>query len=166
MSNGQPKPAFYVTVLLVVLGLVGLALWRYGAIGPGRGTGQISNEELAQTKGGVEAPDSSGITTVKEYKYVAASRLPEVKGISSYKPMADRTVRFAINVWAGWSPIIYANNGFRPGKVWKTPGRKPFLPEIVLIDEPNSKPTSNSLNTVPPGGIHTFLCLEPLVAGI
>ena len=137
MANGQPKPAFYVAVLLVVLGLVGLALWRYGAIGPRGGqAGQISTEELKQMKGGPEAPDSSGITTVKEYKYVAATKLPAVKGISSYKPMADRTVRFAINVWAGWSPIIYANNGFRPGKVWKAPGGKDFKLELVLIDDP------------------------------
>ena len=136
MANGQPRPAFYVAVLLVVVGLVGLALWRYGAIGPNRSAGQISSEELAQAKGGAEAPDSSGITTVKEYQYVAASKLPEVKGISSYKPMADRTVRFAINVWAGWSPIIYANNGFKPGKVWKTPGGRDFKVELVLVDDP------------------------------
>jgi NitT/TauT family transport system substrate-binding protein len=137
MANGQPRPAFYVAVLLVVVGLLGLALWRYGAIGPGGGqAGRISDEELKQAKGGAEAPDSTGITTVKEYKYVAAARLPEVKGISSYKPMADRTVRFAINVWAGWSPIIYANNGFKPGKVWKTPGGKDFKVELVLIDDP------------------------------
>jgi len=137
MANGQPKPAFYVAVLLVVVGLVGLALWRYGSIGPGGGqAGRISDEELKQAKGGAEAPDSTGITTVKEYKYVAASRLPEVKGISSYKPMADRTVRFAINVWAGWSPIIYANNGFKPGKMWKTPDGKDFKLELVLIDDP------------------------------
>jgi NitT/TauT family transport system substrate-binding protein len=137
MANGQPRPAFYVAVLLVVLGLVGLALWRYGAIGPrGNQTAQISNEELKQMKGGAEAPDSSGITTVKEYKYVAATKLPAVKGISSYKPMVDRTVRFAINVWAGWSPIIYANNGFKPGKVWKVPGGKDFKLELVLIDDP------------------------------
>src|SRR2546427_235037 len=136
MANGQPRPAFYVAVLLVVMGLVGLALWRYGALKPGGQAGQISNEELKQMKGGAEAPDSSGITTVKEYKYVAASKLPEVKGISSYKPMADRTVRFAINVWAGWGPIIYANNGFKPGKVWKSPGGKDFKVELVLIDDP------------------------------
>lgn len=136
MANGQPRPAFYVAVLLVVVGLVGLALWRYGAIGPGSQTGQISDEELTQLKGGAEAPDSSGITTVKEYKYVAATKLPEVKGISSYKPMADRTVRFAINVWAGWSPIIYANNGFKPGKLWKAPNGKDFKLELVLIDDP------------------------------
>ena len=133
----QPKPAFYVAVLLVVVGLVGFGLWRYGAIGPGTDqTGRLSDEELKQMKKGAEAPDSSGITTVKEYNYVSTARLPEVKGISSYKPMADRTVRFAINVWAGWGPIIYANNGFKPGKVWKTPGGKDFKLELVLIDDP------------------------------
>ena len=137
MANGQPKPAFYVAVLLVVIGLVGLALWRYGQIGPGRQGDQISTEELKQMKGGgAEAPDSAGITTVKEYKYVPAAKLPAVKGISTYKPMADRTVRFAINVWAGWSPIIFANNGFKPGKVWKTSGGKDFKVELVLIDDP------------------------------
>jgi NitT/TauT family transport system substrate-binding protein len=136
MANGQPRPAFYVAVLLVVLGLVGLALWRYGAIGPKSGTGTFTADEMKQMKGGAEAPDSSGITTVKEYNYVAASRLPEVKGISSYKPMNDRTVRFGINVWAGWGPIIFANNGFKPGKLWKTPGGKDFKVELVLIDDP------------------------------
>ena len=136
MSNGQPKPAFYVAVFVVVLGLVGLAIWRYGAMPGSQQAGQISDEELKQMKGGAEAPDSSGITTVKEYKYVAAAKLPEVKGISTYKPMADRTVRFAINVWAGWSPIIFANNGFKPGKVWKAPGGKDFKLELVLIDDP------------------------------
>src|SRR3954466_13823294 len=138
MANGQPRPAFYVAVLLVVLGLVGVALWRYGAIGPKSTTGQFSADEMNKMKTGAEAPDASGITTVKEYNYVAASRLPEVKGISSYKPLADRTVRFAINVWAGWSPIIYANNGFKPGKVWKAPNGKDFKVELVLIDEPIS----------------------------
>src|SRR4051812_39886400 len=132
----QPRPAFYVAVLLVVLGLVGLALWRYGAIGPKSQSGQFTADELKKMKGGAEAPDSAGITTVKEYNYVAAAKLPEVKGISSYKPMADRTVRFAINVWAGWSPIILANNGFKPGKLWKTPGGKDFKVELVLIDDP------------------------------
>jgi NitT/TauT family transport system substrate-binding protein len=136
MANGQPRPAFYVTVFLVVLGLVGLALWRYGAIGPGSKVGQFTTDELKKMKGGAEAPDTSGITTVKEYNFVAASRLPEVKGISSYKPMADRTVRFGINVWAGWSPIILANNGFKAGKVWKSPGGKDFKVELVLIDDP------------------------------
>jgi NitT/TauT family transport system substrate-binding protein len=136
VQPGQPKPAFYLAVLLVIVGLGGYALWRYGGLGPQSQEGQISQDELAQLKGGAEAPDSTGITTVKEYNYVAATKLPAVKGISNYQPMVDRTVRFAINVWAGWSPIIYANNGFKAGKVWKAPGGKDFKLELVLIDDP------------------------------
>src|SRR6185436_2961580 len=134
MSNGQPKPAFYAAVLLVVLALVGLALWRYTGLIPGSKTGTFSRDELTQMKKPGEAPDASGITTVKEYNFVASQKLPEVKGISNYTPMADRTVRFAINVWAGWSPIIYENNGFKAGKVWKAPGGKDF--KLELIDDP------------------------------
>jgi ABC-type nitrate/sulfonate/bicarbonate transport system substrate-binding protein len=136
MANGQPTRAFYAAVLLVVLGLVGLAVWRYSSQAPGGSGGQFSSEEMKQMAGSAEKPDSSGITTVKEYNYVPSAKLPEVKGISSYQPMADRTVRFAINVWAGWGPIIYANNGFKAGKMWKTPGGKDFKLELVLIDDP------------------------------
>ena len=136
IQQGQPKPAFYLAVLLVILGLGGYALWRYGAVGNRGQDDSISQEELAKMKGGPEAPDASGITTVKEYNYVPATKLPEVKGISNYQPMAERTVRFGINVWAGWSPIIYANNGFKPGKVWKAANGKDFKVELVLIDDP------------------------------
>jgi hypothetical protein len=103
MANGQPRPAFYVAVFAVVIGLVGLAIWRYGG-GSGAGTSIFSSDELNQVAGKAENPDSSGITTVKEYNFVPSAKLPEVKGISSYTPMNNRTVRFAINVWAGWGP--------------------------------------------------------------
>src|SRR6266571_3728515 len=133
MANGNPKPAFFLAVLAVIIGLVGVGLWRFGALPGSRSSGSISKDELART---VESPDSTGITTAKEYKYVPAQKLPAVQGISNYKPMADRTVRFAMNVWAGWAPIIFANNGFKPGKVWKAPGGKDFKIELVLIDDP------------------------------
>ena len=136
MANGQPTRAFYAAVLLVVIGLVSLAIWRYSSQHTGGSGGQFSSEEMKQMAGNAEKPDSSGITTVKEYNYVPSAKLPEVKGISNYQPMADRTVRFAINVWAGWGPIIYANNGFKSGKLWKTPGGKDFKVELVLIDDP------------------------------
>jgi NitT/TauT family transport system substrate-binding protein len=135
MSNGKPRPAFYLAALLVLFGLVILGLWRFGAL-PGSEGGSISSDELRDVAGDIEASDASGITTVKEYNYVPAQKLPEVQGISNYTAMSDRTVRFAINVWAGWSPIIYANNGFKPAKAWKTPGGKDFKIELVLIDDP------------------------------
>jgi hypothetical protein len=87
-------------------------------------------------KGGPEAPDAGSVTTVKEYNYVAGSKLPDVKGTSAYSPLVDNTVRMALNVWAGWAPVILANNGFKPGKVWKTADGKGFKLELVLIDDP------------------------------
>lgn len=135
-TGGRPRPAFFGAVFLVVVGLVLLGLYRFGALKGvlGGGGGSGGTEQVADNE--VEAPDEQGITTVKEYNYVPAQRLPEVKGVSNYKPMADRTVRMALNVWAGWAPVIYANNGLKAGKVWKAPGGKDFKLELVLIDDP------------------------------
>ena len=47
MANGQPRPAFYLAVFVVIAGLVALALWRYGAIGTNDGASKISSDELA-----------------------------------------------------------------------------------------------------------------------
>ncbi len=80
MANGQPRPVFYVAVFVVVLGLVGLALYRFGGYGPGDRTGQFTQDELKQMQTGAEAPDTSGITTVKEYNYVAADAAARGQG--------------------------------------------------------------------------------------
>lgn len=138
VSGGRPRPAFFAAVLLMVVGLVALGLYRFGALkgvigAPSAADG--SKSELPKDTG-VEAPDNQGITTVKEYSYVPTQRLPEVKGVSNYKPMANNTVRMALNVWAGWAPVIYANNGLKAGKVWKTASGKDFKLELVLIDDP------------------------------
>src|SRR5262249_19840270 len=85
---------------------------------------------------GVEAPDSASVTTVKEYTFRPSDKLPAVKGTAAYQPLQDNTVKFALNVWAGWAPIIYANNGFKPGKVWKDAEGKDFRVELVLMDNP------------------------------
>jgi len=139
MSN-KPKPAFYVVMLLIFAGLVILAANRFMGDGePDRGEPAFTPDEMKGMQGtpaGVEASDTAGITTVKEYEFVAESRLPEVKGVSNYGALQDRKVRFAINVWAGWGPIIYANRGFAAGKEWTTPGGQPFTVELVLIDDP------------------------------
>jgi len=138
MANGQPRPAFYVAVFLVVIGLVGLALWRYGAIGtrPGQSS-QITDEELKQMKGGAEAPDSSGITTVKEYKYVPADKLPPVKGVSQYEwDNNNKTLKFSYNVWSGWLPVIAANRGTKPNDESVFFKKHGFRVEMVLMDDP------------------------------
>jgi NitT/TauT family transport system substrate-binding protein len=142
----QPKPAFYFVVLLVILSLLGYAFHRYqssrsaadqGTSQPSSSDQPSANGNQPDASGATEAPDAGSVaTTVKEYSYVPAARLPEVKGISNYKPMADNTVRMALNVWAGWAPIVHANGGHQPAKEWKTADGKTFKLELVLMDDP------------------------------
>jgi NitT/TauT family transport system substrate-binding protein len=136
MSNGRPKPAFLLVMFLVVAGLIYYGVSRFGGVNlPGTGGDDISPTDLANAKG-PEAPDDASLTTVKEYSYVASTKLPEVKGTSAYEPLVDNTVRMALNVWAGWAPVIHANNGLKAGKVWRAPGGKTFKLDLVLIDDP------------------------------
>lgn len=137
-----PKPAFYVTATLIIAGLAGFAFWRYGdtteATDPTK-VATISKEDLKALQGHAEDPSQKGsITTVKEYSFVPGEKLPDVKGVSNYDPLVGDvpTVRQAINVWAGWAPIIHANQGFKPGKTWVTEGGDKFKVELVLIDDP------------------------------
>lgn len=135
--NGQPKAPFYAALFVVVAGLLAFAVYRADIFAPKgkvqEGTGAIDPKALGQT---AEDKDSGTVTTVKEYSFKPAERLPDVKGTSAYKPLNNNTVRFALNVWAGWGPIILANDGFKPGKVWKTAKSEEFRVELVLIDNP------------------------------
>ena len=143
---GKPKAGFWVIVILVVLGLGGFALYKSGILMPeGKKTDKtdkINPDELNKIKTGddgkvkAEGPDPDAPTTVKEYTFVPAAKLPEVSGTSNYKPLQDNTIRFALNVWAGWAPIVWANQGFKAGKEWTAPGGKKFKVELVLIDDP------------------------------
>jgi outer membrane protein OmpA-like peptidoglycan-associated protein len=135
--NGKPKPAFYIAVAAVVVALVAFAIWRWRDIVPTpSNTGPVA---LFPTKptGPVVEEDTPAVLTTTVYEFVPAQTLPAVQGTSSYTPLAetDNTVRFAINVWAGWSPIILANEGFKPTKVWKTPQGKEFKVELRVIDD-------------------------------
>ncbi len=102
----------------------------------GKGGGEVDPAKLGLQTAAEDEANAASVTTVKEYSFVPNQRLPEVKGVAAYKAMDDNTVRFALNVWAGWAPIIYANNGFKPEKVWKTPDGQNFKVELVLIDDP------------------------------
>ena len=140
---GQPKAPFYLAVFLVIVGLVGFAWYRMRTpedqaqqndvqkqppVNVDAGPPVVDGQPVSTSATGdkAEAPDAAGITTVKEYTFKPSERLPAVKGVAAYKPLQNNTVRFALNVWAGWAPIIHANNGFKADKVWKTPDGKDF----------------------------------------
>src|SRR4051812_43344176 len=152
MANGgagKPKPAFFIAVLAVIAGLVGLAFYRCNAKSGGGGGGtttasgsdNINITDIKKQAGGsatqAENPDPNGILTKKDYSFEPAQKLPEVKGASDYKKLGTpRVVKFAVNVWAGWAPIIWANQGARPKKPWKDAKGNDFQVELVLADNP------------------------------
>ena len=132
----KPKPLFFVVLAVVILGLV--AYGFRSVIFPESKTDtpqEITLDELSGAQG-VEAPDSNVPTTVKEYSFKPSEKLPPIKQTSGYEPLKARTVKFALNVWAGWAPIILQNGGGDPGKIWTTPSGEPFKVELVLIDNP------------------------------
>ena len=132
----KPKPLFFVVLVIVILGL--LAYGFRSVIFPENDTDkpqEITLDELSGAQG-VEAPDSNVPTTVKEYSFKPSEKLPPIKQTSGYEPLQARTVKFALNVWAGWAPIILQNGGGDPGKIWTTPSGEPFKVELVLIDNP------------------------------
>ena len=135
-EQARPKPLFFIALAVVILGLV--AYGFRGVLFPKSASdkpGMISKEELADNAS-VEAADSNVPTTVKEYVFKPSEKLPPISTTSGYQPMNARTVKFALNVWAGWAPIILQNNGGAAGKIWTTPGGEPFKVELVLIDNP------------------------------
>ena len=135
-DEARPKPLFFIVLALVIAALVAYgfrsAIFPKGESGK---PGMISQEELTDVKG-VEAADSNVPTTVKEYVFKPSEKLPPITQTSGYDPMNARTVKFALNVWAGWAPIILQNGGGDPGKIWTTPSGEPFKVELVLIDNP------------------------------
>jgi len=142
-GSGRPTFAFYIAVLAVIGGLVYFAGQRAGFFGGANevvNNGPQDNDPLIDPDklGAGQAEQSSDdiVTTVKEYDFVPAEKLPPVSGTAGYKALEDNTVRFALNVWAGWAPIIHANEGFQPGKIWKTPDGRDFKVHLILADDP------------------------------
>ena len=81
MSNGKPKPAFYLVMLVIIAGLLYFGVKRFGggSMLGGSDTSNMSQEEIDSLRqaGGAEAPDDKNLTTVKEYTYVAGSSSPK-----------------------------------------------------------------------------------------
>src|SRR5262245_10493767 len=121
-----------VSVLLIV-GLIGTGIYVVTRSGGGGGSSSGPDAEAVQT----EAPDTKGVTTVSEYKYVPGDKLPAVKGVSQYKWDANQKIlRFSYNVWAGWLPVIAANHGTKPNADSVFSKKYGFKVEMVLMDDP------------------------------
>jgi NitT/TauT family transport system substrate-binding protein len=123
-----------VLIVFVLACIAGAAYYFRDLIAPsGRGTKTVDIDQFRK----VEAPDTQGVTTVNEYSYVPAEKLPPVKGVSAYTWDADaKVVQFPINVWIGWLPIVAANHGFAPNGESVFAKKHGFKVNLRLIDDP------------------------------
>ncbi len=143
----QPKPPFYVLVGVVVIGLIAFSIWRLSPK-PNTDTGRspdklvlppVNEKPVVDKNAEKKLPDNAPAAplTFDKFEIVPEHALPPVTGPSDYTPLSktNNTVRFSINTWAGWGPIILTNEGFKPGKVWKTSKGDEFKVELVKIDD-------------------------------
>jgi NitT/TauT family transport system substrate-binding protein len=146
-SEVRLKPMAWVLIILVVLGLVGLAAYqaRDWLIPEGSGGALFDRDDV----GGAEAADTAGVTTVQEYKFIPEEVLPPVKGAASFRPLQDNTVVMGLNVWAGWAPIFFANGGTDPNPNSLFAKKYGFKVAIKIIDSPSA-----SINAFAAGDVH------------
>jgi NitT/TauT family transport system substrate-binding protein len=133
-QGARLTPLGKIISIVLILGLIGVGAFivlRQGVGGkPGGG---LFKSEAPET----EAPDTAGVTTVKEYKYVAADRLPAVKGVSQYQwDTNEKVLHFTYNVWAGWLPVIAANGGTKPNADSIFAKKYGFRVQMDLMDDP------------------------------
>ena len=122
-----------IVVILALIGVGAVIVFSKSGFFSGKPDGKNAQAEPPS----VEAPDLSDVTTVKEYKFVAAERLPPVKGVSQYKwDEKEKILRFSYNVWAGWLPVIAANHGTKPNTDSVFYKKYGFRVEMVLMDDP------------------------------
>jgi len=126
-----------IVIVLFILGCLSAAGWFFrDTIFPGRdGGGTVDMDKFREQQGGAEAMDPTGMTTVTEFKYIPAQKLPPVKGTSAYKWDTNKVVEFPINVWIGWLPIVAANNGFAPNTDSIFYKKHGFMVNLKLVDD-------------------------------
>jgi NitT/TauT family transport system substrate-binding protein len=102
---------------------------------PKAGSGSGSGGQLSAAAAEVERADPLGPAVVREYS--GDRKLPAVTGPASFRALGKpRVVRFAIDTWAGWAPLVFANQGGAAKKVWKDGKGGEFQVEISVIDDP------------------------------
>lgn len=161
MTNGEPKPGLTPAgwlVMLLVIGGLGYGGYYFmthkntqepptnggnaggsssgGAVQPNGSSGG-SGGGATEASGANEAPDANSVTTVKEYSYIPASKLPAVKGTSNYTwNDQEKVVSFSLNVWSGWLPIYAANHGAKANTDSIFYKKYGFKVDLQLIDDP------------------------------
>jgi len=138
---------FVVTIL--ILAVVGFGVYRWWPqIAPAGKPSNVSVDPIAlkKTLDAAKAQPSDDAAVMSKLlagtnavSLIGESAIPPVTGVSDYdKPMKDGklVVKFPINVWPGWAPIIVANNGMaaNDGSVFFR--KYGFYVDLSKVDDP------------------------------
>ena len=103
---GEAKPGFYIAVVVVILGLVGFAYYRYNYTSPPPGSSPpIATDTTSKPTG--SQPDEL------EGKLAASVEIPDLGPSGTYQLQGD-TLDVEISDWPGYAPLIVANGGLEP----------------------------------------------------
>lgn len=133
--DSRPTVAGWV-VLIIVIG--GLAFGGWWFMSHRQTASDDQGIDIAAAQKKLEPVSTEGVTTQKDYEFIAEEKLPPVKGVSGYKNWDANApvVRFPVNVWIGWLPIVAANHGANPNPESIFYKKYGFKVQLILIDDP------------------------------
>lgn len=130
---------------ILILGLVGFGVYRWwDKVAPKSKTEvrSINVDDVKKAVQQAKAPPTEDIPLLigtNVATLVERSGIPAVSGVSDYvKESKDGkpVVRFPINVWPGWAPIIVANGGMEPNDQSIFAKKYGFYVRLSVVDDP------------------------------
>lgn len=134
---------FVVTIL--ILGIAAFGAWRWwDKIAPRTRTEvrSIDVDEVRKAVQEARTPPSEDIPLLigtNTATLVDRSAIPAVTGVSDYATETKDgkiVVRFPMNVWPGWAPIIMANGGMEPNDQSVFFKKYGFYVRLSIVDDP------------------------------
>jgi len=146
MMTTQGKTVIAVVVLAVV-GLICYRWWDKLAPVP---KANVPSVNAAQINEKIKEATKAAVNPVKDVmdkllagtnvaKTVDANTIPPISGVSAYEKASKNgktLVRFPINIWPGWAPIIVANNGMTANEDSLFYKKYGFYVELTIVDDP------------------------------
>lgn len=136
-------------IAVVILAVAGISVWNWWdkiAPAPKQAT-SMSVADINKKLNDIKTSTTSTVNEVlgkllkgtNEATTVDNVTIPPIQGISAYDKATKNgkmLVRFPINVWPGWAPIIVANNGLAPNDQSIFYKKYGFYLELSIVDDP------------------------------
>lgn len=133
-----------IVLTLLILGVVGFGMWRWRDKLAPQSKPQSQSINVDAVKRSIQEArtvptDLPLLIGTNAAALVERSGIPGVSGVSDYvKETKDgkMVVRFPMNIWPGWAPIIMANGGMEPNDESVFAKKYGFYVRLSVVDDP------------------------------